>query len=57
MSAEVGALAVAEVGIGAVKAGIVAARAGKSADEALMAMVEHIQNERAKEKFVEFREG
>ena len=50
------ALAVAEVGIGAVKAGIVAARAGKSADEALMAMVEHIQNERAKEKFVEFRE-
>lgn len=50
------ALSIAEVGLGAVKEGIVAARAGKSADDALMAMVEHIQNERAKEKFVEFKE-
>lgn len=57
MSAGELAMEIAEVALGAAKAGIVVARAGGSADAALFAMVEHIQNERAKEKFVEFREG
>jgi hypothetical protein len=51
------AMEIAEVALGAAKAGIASARNNGSADEALMAMIEHIQNERAKEKFVEFREG
>lgn len=51
------ALEIVQVGMGAATKGVAAAIAGKSAEEALMEMVEHIQNERAKEKFAGFKEG
>ena len=56
MSAADIARAIARVGIGAVEAGLSAALDGGTEDEPLMAMVEHVQNERAKKKFAEFKE-
>lgn len=48
---------IAEIAAGAIAAGLAAHNAGKSQDEALMAMEEHVANERAKEKFLEYKEG
>lgn len=56
MSAADIAKTIAKIGFGAVEAGLAAALDGGTADEALMAMAEHIANERAAAKFAEFQD-